>query len=159
MIIPIALLMAQDFRGVTIEIVEPKGREGRISTMHNTKFEVKISNESKLAFKLMNDSCSWGYEKLSFEFKNETGNNHKVTRHPHPWKQNYPQGDEIAVHGSKTISIDFGDGTWDGVYAGGSGNTAGFTMRAHLKIVALKTRSNVPFWGGDITSKWIKSLR
>ena len=79
-----------------------------------SKFKVSIFNGTKETIKVPVETCSWGYEMISFQLFSPAGRDYQITRKQKPWNKNVIAPVEIPSTGQVIRKIDFGDGTWQG---------------------------------------------
>lgn len=75
---------------------------------------VEFSNSSHKTVTLLKENCSWGYEMLSFEWINGSGDRHSIGRVPRPWWKNVPIPMPIGPGHCVLRGVDLYDGTWSG---------------------------------------------
>lgn len=115
-------------------------------------FYVELANVSNKRITLLKENCSWGYEMLSFEWKDGAGKIHLVDRMPRPWYKNIPVPLPIAPGKSVFRGVNLNDGTWRGLPAGIGGNPQSLKLRTILRIDAAPYLEN--FWHGNLASQW-----
>ncbi len=142
-------------KDLSISFARAAAKAPPISITPKSTFKVSILNGTKEKTTLMNDSCSWGYDAMSFDLKSPSGKEFHITRVEKNWNRNFPRGDKLDPIGMKVRTINFADKTWEGFPAGISGNMDGWQVRVNFKIPKSLLYSDEGFWSGEIHSNWV----
>ena len=142
-------------------IVVPVSYGGRVVDWDDRfHFHVIITNVSDTTWNVCNESCSWGYEALSFEMTDAKGRTWTVLKKTKDWLANAPDFWTIAPHGQVVLDVNLGD---EDVWLKLQGRTGEpvYSVRAIFEIkpdVSLEPFKNLknkqpPAWTGRVVSK------
>ncbi len=87
--------------------------------------KVVMTNTLKEPTWLLAETCSWGYEMLSFEIMDPAMHLYKVTPKRRGWDKNVPTPILVKPGKSTFRTVSLGNGTWVGLPAGISGKASG----------------------------------
>ena len=76
---------------------------------------VVFTNKGQGSVRLWSDSCSWGYESLSFELTDPEGRISRVTRAELVWDKNVPKWDELSSGASRAMDVTLSAADWRGL--------------------------------------------
>lgn len=151
-------LLGQHADQISIHFARTSAKAPPLSISSKSAFKVSIFNGTKNPVTLLQETCSWGYEMVSFEAMDPAGHTSNITRKPKAWDKNYPKESIVESTGFSLRSIYFGDGTWQGFPAGVGGTKHGWYVRVKLTVEhdkPLLTKKG--FWIGSIASKWTEA--
>lgn len=117
----------------------------------DSHFHVIISNISTNVIRLWDESCSWGYEALSFQFADHAGNHWAVKKGPAFWTSNYPRWWRLDPGESGAIDVDFAQ-RWEGFRHATNQQPFAVTVSAVYEIRADENTPDSGVWSGKIVS-------
>lgn len=117
-------------------------------------FEIAFVNASNKTQTLLWENCSWGFQMIRFEIKDDTGKVYSVTRKPQPWYKNVPSPMPLAPGDVAMRTIHLTDGTWLGL-PWAQGQVKGpWHIRVLLEVKPDSAITPDKFWTGTAESRW-----
>jgi hypothetical protein len=113
---------------------------------------VVIENKSSATLRLWSETCSWGYQNLSFEIADSNGKVFHVTRSERGWEKNFPQWDNVAPGASISKSVNLLDGQWRGLPSLQPGAHEAVRLQAFYKSSSSYESTANTIWVGSIVS-------
>jgi hypothetical protein len=121
-------------------------------TAGSPQISVVFTNKGEGSVRLWSDSCSWGYESLSFELTDSKGRISRVTRAELVWDKNVPAWDELASGASRATDVTLSAAAWRGLPKVKPGERRAVRIRAiyHVEPDSDATAHHV--WVGAVRS-------
>jgi hypothetical protein len=91
---------------------------------------VVLTNKGQHTLRLWKDSCSWGYQNLSFELTDSAGLSITITRPERGWEKNVPAWNDLPSGGSLSIDVTLSAPEWRGLPALKHGEEQAVRLRA-----------------------------
>jgi hypothetical protein len=99
---------------ITVEIASPEHFHKRVIAL-DQPIPVVITNISKQPLGIWRDWCSWGYEQLSFELKDDTGKTWTIHKKEHRFWKNYPDFWTLAAGEPLILNVTLSSDIWETV--------------------------------------------
>lgn len=96
----------------TIEIGSPEHFHKRIIAL-DQPIAVVITNISKQPLGIWRDWCSWGYQQLSFELKDDTGKTWTISKKEHEFWKNYPDFWTLGPGEPLVLNVTLSSDIWE----------------------------------------------
>jgi hypothetical protein len=91
---------------------------------------VVLTNKGSHKLRIWKDSCSWGYQNLSFELIDASGRRMRVTRAERGWEKNVPAWTDLPSGGSLSTDVTLSGAEWRGLPALKHGERRAIRIRA-----------------------------
>jgi len=118
---------------------------------------VVITNTSRKTQKIWQESCSWGYYRLTFEFTDRHGKKWEARKNSVDWTANYPRWWILEPKESMVWDVDFGDTKkWRGFPEAPKfhqDNPPNFNVKAVLEVFPDEESRKYRVWTGRVVSK------
>ena len=88
--------------------------EARIEGDVTRSFRVRLTNSGTRPRRLWRETCSWGYDRLSFRVRDARGAERRIVKIPRGWDKNFPDWVAVEPGGALELEVRFDPQIWRG---------------------------------------------
>jgi hypothetical protein len=133
--------------------IVPDSLNGDGKLIHSARmFSVVLTNIGKGPVRLWRESCSWGYDNLSFEIKNADGAATRLRKRPRVWEKNFPDWAALAPGSRMVFEVLLDASTWINVPLSKVGSSRTLQLQAIYESTEDKDSRASRVWVGRVAS-------
>ncbi len=139
---------------LSVSLAVPTKDGDRVLLLHERggHFHVLVSNVSDEPQRVWMDSCSWGYNALTFELADAAGKTWIVKKQPSEWSKNSPNWWTLAPGEPLVLDVHFADtNVWEGFPRPVNASQV-VSVRAIFEIKPDKFSDEYKVWTGRVSS-------